>query len=516
MYANKSWASVIFRALLLSIYLMSGPVWAVSDPCVGGKVSNATSKVTVLFVNGIFNTLADACSSSAKLIASMPIEAGSTNYSYIWNPDSWLDPLELIDQERISSDAVVSTRLRNGDIFDKKSYYQILGEKYQLLTQSPTEKRTVVSFTRALHYEIENLLQNGQSVVVVPHSQGNHMIEAAYAMFVFHASLDPSKSWKLDKIRVVGAASVAHTTPSGKYVTIAEDGALASFEAAILFAGLPQGRPLERNYAICTSFFDFSCRESVKLADFPTGHGFAEIYLNGNLKDAVLKESMRTIFVKLTSAAINELDRETMGNLIPHTGITASQCYKAGSNNFVSCSSPEALALNDQQDGMRASKNPMSYREVGGYSRTDCILDVVTGLMWEGKPNTGLRAGSNLYTNYGDDRTGDISAYVKYVNTIGLCEHTDWRTPNADELYSTINLSINTSANESIAALDKDWFPGSVASYYHTASSYTDIRSARTITIVGVRGIGGREMWSEINPTYSQNVFGVRLVRSQQ
>lgn len=316
MYANKTLVRLINRAILF-VFILCGNSWAGSEPCVGGKVSNGASKVTVLFVNGIFNTLSDACNSSAKLIASMPAEARANNYSYIWNPDSWLDPIELIDQERISGEAVVSARLQNNGIFDKTTYYKILGEKYQLLIQSPTEKRTVVSFTRALHFEIERLLHNGQSIVVVPHSQGNHMIEAAYAMFVFYASLDPSLSWKLDKIRVVGFASVAHTTPSGKYVTISEDGALASFEAAILFAGLPEGRPLERNYAICTSFFDFSCRESVKLADFPTGHGFAEIYLNDNLKDTALNESMRTIFANLTTAAIRELNQSSGSYLNP-------------------------------------------------------------------------------------------------------------------------------------------------------------------------------------------------------
>ena len=311
MFARKVWRYAILQVAIVLLCLLSKNALAVSDPCSGGRTSNVgTSNVTILFVNGIFNTLTETCNSSAELIKAMPDEARTHNFQYIWNPDSWLDVVELLDQEIISSRAVEATLISEG-VFNRDKYYEKLGEVYQRLTQDPSERRTVVTFTRSLHNEMERLLSQGQSLVVVPHSQGNHMIEAAYSMFVFHASLDPSKAWKLSKIKVVGVANVAHTTPSTKYITIAEDGALASFEVAISFGGLASGRPSERNYAVCTSFFDFQCRESVKLADWPTGHGFQEVYLNSHLKDSVLNNSIKQIVVQLVQESISGLTTST-------------------------------------------------------------------------------------------------------------------------------------------------------------------------------------------------------------
>lgn len=132
----------------------------------------------------------------------------------------------------------------------------------------------------------------------------------------------------------------------------------------------------------------------------------------------------------------------TGGNsLLPHTGITSSQCYKAGSDALVSCTSPEAIALSGEgkQDGMYADVNTMSYSGVGAYPLTSCVKDNVTGLIWEGKEASGTRAGSNTYTNYGDGRVGDASAYVAAVNALVLCGHTDWRLPTVDELQSIVD-----------------------------------------------------------------------------
>ncbi len=48
---------------------------------------------------------------------------------------------------------------------------------------------------------------------------------------------------------------------------------------------------------------------------------------------------------------------------IPHTGITANQCYGAGSNALINCSDPSAIALSGagKQDGMYFNINTMSY-----------------------------------------------------------------------------------------------------------------------------------------------------------
>lgn len=42
----------------------------------------------------------------------------------------------------------------------------------------------------------------------------------------------------------------------------------------------------------------------------------------------------------------------------PHSGVTDQQCYEAGSDAWVPCNSPGALALNSQQDGHRTAVTP--------------------------------------------------------------------------------------------------------------------------------------------------------------
>jgi len=160
------------------------------------------------------------------------------------------------------------------------------------------------------------------------------------------------------------------------------------------------------------------------------------------------------------------------------TGITASQCYEAGSNVLVSCTSAGAIALNDKQDGMVGrdvttpdnadGKLGFSYSTVGSYDKTECVKDNITGLMWEGKTATGTRAGSVTYTNYGDGRSGDASAYVTAVNASALCGYTDWRLPTADELQGLVEYGVASPG----PTMDVTWFTNTMAAQYWTASPY--------------------------------------------
>lgn len=178
------------------------------------------------------------------------------------------------------------------------------------------------------------------------------------------------------------------------------------------------------------------------------------------------------------------------------TGVTASQCYGAGSDTLISCTSSAAISLNSQQDGMVGrdvtnadnsdGKLGLSYSRVGSYALTECVKDNITGLMWEGKPasGSGVTRGNpaldpnGSYTNYHSsyygtqvdmDATTNTYGYVNAVNARGLCGYSDWRLPTADELQSIVDYSVAYPG----PTVDGTWFPNTPSySYYWTSSPY--------------------------------------------
>ena len=172
---------------------------------------------------------------------------------------------------------------------------------------------------------------------------------------------------------------------------------------------------------------------------------------------------------------------------INDTGMTASQCYQAGSDTLVACNSAGAIALNVAQDGMagRDANSTTNSNADGklGYSFTavtgGCVLDNITGLMWEVKTTDGgLRDWNKTYTNFdsttnaqigfGSNPTiptqSDIDAatnsvgFMNAVNAQNLCGYNDWRIPTADELQSIVDYSVSTYPI-SHPTIDETWFP---------------------------------------------------------
>jgi hypothetical protein len=156
---------------------------------------------------------------------------------------------------------------------------------------------------------------------------------------------------------------------------------------------------------------------------------------------------------------------------IPHSGVTSDQCYQAGSDVLVPCASAGAQALNPQQDGHRVAINPMSYGGVPGHKPLDsCVLDKVTGLIWEVKTASGLRSGDNLYTNYSyGGLPGDSSGYVAAINTMQLCGFNDWRMPTTLELHSLVDYSVVGTGPR----VKPVWFPNAKADSYWSSDLVT-------------------------------------------
>lgn len=105
-----------------------------------------------------------------------------------------------------------------------------------------------------------------------------------------------------------------------------------------------------------------------------------------------------------------------------------------------------------------------------------CVLDNVTGLMWEVKTDDGgPRDKDALYTHYSEGynpggrfgSASDAAGFVKAVNAAGLCGKTDWRLPTVDELQGIVDYGHPLPG----PAIDTGFFPHASNALHWTATS---------------------------------------------
>jgi hypothetical protein len=104
-----------------------------------------------------------------------------------------------------------------------------------------------------------------------------------------------------------------------------------------------------------------------------------------------------------------------------------------------------------------------------------CTLDTATGLIWEVKTTSGLRASNNSYSWYSSEGRAvgspsggscfaegrcDTEKYIADVNSSSLCGAHDWRMPQAKELEA--HFAIRSTS----PAVYASFFPNTTSTYY--------------------------------------------------
>ncbi len=307
---------------LLSLGLISShsiassvPSWKVEHE--GSYMDSKKTKQLIMFVNGIQNTIPNAQDSAEKLAETLGFDKNNPQYSYgyFYNPkspkgDSWYatvnsgqsflgDNLELEVQAIYSDNALKEAGVSNPDKMtekQKQAYYYELGKKYSYLINNidsidKATLRNIAITTKRLASSIESKLTPSivnepfETLILVPHSQGNFFVESAYAYLYYQ-----EKQELLERVRVVGVASVATSTPNDTYLNSPLDKAVYVGQGNQYWLTKTKlYHPLPANTDICISrskcnknnnFMDnVSIEQTIQDNDM-AGHGFDNIYLN--------------------------------------------------------------------------------------------------------------------------------------------------------------------------------------------------------------------------------------------
>ena len=342
---------------------------------------SANAVVNVVFVNGIDGSAQKSQKSVAKLHEIINAAGlGSkfqTNdegiYYFMNTADGPIDDkVELLKQATISAAALTTTRnaIPNATA-DSSLYKAVLGQYYTTAINNGLgdieEDRHIYSMVKKLADDIKILLADGRKVIVVAHSQGNFFIEATDAYLRYGRTIAENKIYD-DNLRFVGAASVAASSPNGRYLSAEEDQALSLHRIATL--GIIPFTVQSPNVRLCNNFIlRGTCDLLLRFIDI-TIHGFLEIYTSSEV-DKNSGKTLADILVGFINASFDELVAPppvpTVTNVTPVTATlnTATVFTVTGTNLPLTAILDVAGAI---------CQNPGSYIVVGvmatGFSQT--------------------------------------------------------------------------------------------------------------------------------------------------
>lgn len=250
--------------------------------------SIASGQTTILYLNGIGFEPEDKEKGPERINEILhdsgfgsKFDRANTRYSYKENPSAgaW-DLAELQIQAINSGLALTIAKVATGGSADAQSpeYRRALGRLYAKKIAAGTGDDhaaiQIYSLIKELGQDIGRLvLEEGGNLIVVSHSQGNFLAEAVNAYIRHDRSTDQIAA--LDqRLRFVGVASVAASTPNGRYISLGEDKALDAH--VISTASIENFDVLPRNADHCSATNLKCLRSLLKLDRYI--HSFLEIY----------------------------------------------------------------------------------------------------------------------------------------------------------------------------------------------------------------------------------------------